>query len=202
VIGVARGQRRASSSTPAVRSSVTRRRRDAGDEQASGTLILTKLFYTGPSLATLHEEYAKRHRIDSNAPVTSSSALEVHAPIERVWQAIADVRAWPPWARHVAVLEVDAVRPDSHLRWRLNGVPIRSRFAIVDPHRELSWTGVTMGFKAVDRQVLERVDAEHTRVTVEESLAGPLLPLPYRASKLRSNHETWLGALKRFVETR
>ena len=28
-----------------------------------------KLFYTGPSLGTLHEEYAKKSRIDEQAPL-------------------------------------------------------------------------------------------------------------------------------------
>ena len=40
--------------------------------------MLAKLLYRGPSLTTLHEEYAKRLRIDAAAPVTSS-AIEVDA---------------------------------------------------------------------------------------------------------------------------
>jgi hypothetical protein len=162
--------------------------------------MLDKLFYTGPSLTTLHEDCAKRHRIDTAAPVTSSSTIDVAAPIDRVWRALVDLQTWHEWAPHVAVLQHGDVCPDEPFTWRTGGFSIRSRFAVVEEKRELSWTGVFFGFKAVDRQVLELLEARRTRVTIEESLAGPLLPLLYSAAKLRVNHERWLNALKRFVE--
>jgi hypothetical protein len=71
---------------------------------------------------------------------------------------------------------------------------------VVDPYRELIWTGTFFGFKAVDRHLLEPIDGGRTRVTIQESLAGPLLPLFYSATRLRAGHEEWLGALKTFVE--
>jgi hypothetical protein len=37
-------------------------------------------------------------------------------------------------------------------------------------------------------------------VTMQESLAGPLLPLFYSSATLRSGHEEWLTALKTFIE--
>jgi hypothetical protein len=42
--------------------------------------MLAKLFYTGPSLHTLHEEYAKQSRIDEAAQLTSESSVLIDAP--------------------------------------------------------------------------------------------------------------------------
>ena len=159
-----------------------------------------KLFYQGPSVTTLLRDYAKQHRVDPNAPLTSGSTIEISASTERVWDAIADVAAWALWAPRVEVLRVDRVEPDADFTWRLNGVRIEATFAIVDPSKELSWTGTFFGYRAVDRHVLERLAENRTRVTFEESLAGLLLPLIYRSTQLQANHERWLSSLKAYVE--
>ncbi|WP_240971850.1 MULTISPECIES: SRPBCC family protein [unclassified Microbispora] len=158
------------------------------------------LLYSGPSLAVLHEEYAARGRVDPDAQLTSSSTLVMDAPVDRVWKVMADLRTWPSWVSGIRILELGEVRPGASFRWRLNGVPLRSRFAVVEPLRELTWTGTFLGcYRAVDRHVLEPLDDGRTRVTVEESLAGPLLPLFYREPTLRANHERWLSDLARAV---
>jgi hypothetical protein len=163
--------------------------------------MFAKLFYFGPSLARLHDDYAKKHRIDEDAPLVSSSSIDIDAPLERVWNAISDLRGWSRWAP-AEVLDFADVRPGAHFTWKLNGVSIRSTFAVVDARRELTWTGQFFGFKAVDRQTLEPLDGGGTRATLEESLAGPLLPLFYSSSKLKANHLKWLTALKTFAEGR
>ncbi len=156
--------------------------------------------YRGPSLAELQRDYAKQHRVDPEAPVVSMSKLEIQAPIWTVWNVVLDVEAWPRWAPRVELLSMTAVRPDEPFTWRLNGVKIAATFAIVCPPTELSWTGSFFGYRAVDRNLLEAVGVNRTVVTFEESLAGPLLPLLYRSTQLRANHERWLGSLKKFVE--
>jgi hypothetical protein len=73
---------------------------------------------------------------------------------------------------------------------------------VVEPQRELTWTGPSYGFKAVDRHVLEPVDGGRTRVTIEESMGGPLLSLLYGPARLRRGHEKWLAGLRTYVERR
>jgi hypothetical protein len=50
---------------------------------------MTKLFYAGPPLRVLHEEYAKNGRIDHGAPVTTTYEEDIRAPRERVWALLA-----------------------------------------------------------------------------------------------------------------
>ncbi|MET8340381.1 SRPBCC domain-containing protein [Streptosporangium canum] len=156
---------------------------------------MSKLFYRGPSLPTLHADYAARHRIDTGAPVTSESSVIIDATPAQVWEVMADLRNWPAWAPGYEVLELDEMAPGAEFRWRLGGVRIKSRFAVVAPDRELTWSGVVFGYKAVDQQVLEALPGGRTRVTMRESLAGPLVSLFFGVDKLRAGHDRYLAAL-------
>lgn len=162
--------------------------------------MASRLFYSGPSLEVLHREYAARGRVDPDAQALSASSRVLGHPVERVWRVLADLPAWPSWAPGLEIVEFHELRPDARFRWRLNGVPLRSRLAVVAPRRELTWTGAFLAYKAVDRHVLEPLGEHGTKVTIEESLAGPLLPLLYPARKLRANHDRWLAALSAAVD--
>ncbi|NUW42099.1 SRPBCC family protein [Nonomuraea rhodomycinica] len=160
-----------------------------------------KVLYAGPSIERLHEEYAKKGRLDDDAPVKSSSSIVVDAPAGKVWNLLVDMRNWPAWRSDAHVVELGEIEPDATFRWNIRGSAIRSTFAVVEPERELTWTGVAMGcFKAIDRMLLEETADGRTRVTVEESMSGPLLTLFYSGAKLRQGHEDLLRMLKTAAE--
>jgi uncharacterized protein YndB with AHSA1/START domain len=161
---------------------------------------MRKLLSTGPSIEVLHRDYAARGRIDEAAPITSSSGIVIDAPVERVWEVLADLRGWAAWHGTYELKELGEVRPGERFRWKIRGASIRSTFAIVDPGRELTWTGVAYGAKAVDQHLLEPVEGGRTRVTVAESLSGPFITLLYSAEKLRAGHQEWLSDLKKHIE--
>ncbi|GAA0979461.1 hypothetical protein GCM10009555_044230 [Acrocarpospora macrocephala] len=158
------------------------------------------LFYRGPSLEKLHTDYALRGRIDEKAPVVSTSSVVVNAPVDRVWEVMSDLRGWPAWYPQYRVLDLTETAPGAFFRWQLGSMKITSRFAVIDPGRELTWTGVVFGFKAVDRHLLEPLDDARTRVTMSESLAGPFASVLYGSDKLREGHERYLSALKTEAE--
>ncbi|MFB7718146.1 SRPBCC domain-containing protein [Nocardia sp. NPDC056100] len=160
------------------------------------------LFYTGPSTADLHENYAKQGLLDDNAPVRSSSTVVIDAPVSIVWQLLTDMRNWPEWRSDARVLELGELRVDAPFRWKLHGSTIKAVFATVVPERELAWTGVSMGcMKAVDRMRLSPLGEHRTEVTMEESLAGPLLTLFFSSEKLRAGHDAMLQMLKTAAES-
>ncbi|MEU0479316.1 SRPBCC domain-containing protein [Streptosporangium sp. NPDC006013] len=160
-----------------------------------------KVLYAGPSIERLHEEYAKKGRLDENAPVKSSASIVIDAPAEKVWKLLADMNDWPEWRSDAYVVELGEMKPDATFRWNIQGSAIRSTFAVVEPERELAWTGVAMGYiKAVDRMRLDVTENGRTRVTIEESMSGPLLTLFYSSAKLRKGHEDMLRMLKTAAE--
>ena len=165
--------------------------------------MLKRLFYGGPPIGVLHEEYAKKGRVDDEAPVKASYEVLIEAPVERVWGLLSDVTGWGNWYPDVYDVRLDSgVEADARFHWRKGKARIRSRFAVVDAEREIAWTGVSLGTKAVHRHVLESAGPGVTRVFSEESMAGPLLVLFFDGVKLRAGMEEWLAALKTAAEGR
>ncbi|TKK89025.1 molecular chaperone Hsp90 [Herbidospora galbida] len=149
----------------------------------------------------LHTEYAMKGRIDDRAPVRNTSSIEIDASPAEVWALLSDLRGWERWWPEHKVLELGEIAPGERYRWRLGGVKISSRFAVVTEGRELTWSGVVLGlYRAVDRNLVEPLPGGRTRMTISESLAGPLAGLLYPAAKLRAGHERFLDAIKKEAE--
>lgn len=154
--------------------------------------------YRGPSLAALHEEYAKRHRIDVAAPVTGRAEVVIEAPTKVIWGNLADVADWPhhlePNVRNIQLPR--GVMVDAEFSRTIKGTRLRARFAVVDPGRELAWTGTSLGIKVVHRFVLEPDGLIRTRVLVEESMAGPPVIVLINSAKLTEQLRDSLAALR------
>ena len=107
--------------------------------------MLKQLFYSGPSIEVLHEEYAKKGRIDEEAPVKASHEVRIEAPVEQVWELLSDVPGWGTWYPDVHDVHLDS------------GVKADARF---------TWTNGKARIKSTGDGA--------TRVPSEESMAGPL----------------------------
>lgn len=163
--------------------------------------IRFQVFYAGPSLERLHNQYAKAGRIDLEAPIQAHDTIVINAPASRVWKVLSDAQQWPAWFPGVTSVHLGAeVGPDVAFTWENSGSDIKSMFAVVNPDKELSWTGTSFGTKAIDRHVLEVIDVNHTRVFNEESMGGPLLTLLYSSQTLQHDMKKFLQALKRRAE--
>jgi uncharacterized protein YndB with AHSA1/START domain len=100
---------------------------------------MNQLLYRGPSIEVLHQQYAKRERIDSRAPVTAAYEVEIDAPVQRVWDLLADPMAWPSFAPEVHDVHLDGpVAVDTDFTWANGRSHMKSRFAVVDPGREIT----------------------------------------------------------------
>ena len=166
--------------------------------------MVATLFYVGPSLQTLHDEYAKKHRIDGRAPLQGRREVVVNAPVAKVWGVLSDVPAWDknlePGVHDIHV--EDGVVVDAPFTRTSRGTRMKARFAVVDKERELAWTGsVRGGVKAVHRYCLEPLSDTTTKVTAGESMAGPLLALAaFTQAKLTALMENCLATLKAACE--
>jgi uncharacterized membrane protein len=172
-----------------------------GKDLCSLKEMAMKSLYAGPPLKELHEEYAKKGKIDENAPVKSVEAITIDAPVATVWQLLGDLRNWTRWRSDAHVTRLGPIEPDAPFRWKIRGASIRSTFAVVAAEREIAWTGVAMGWiKAVDRCRLASTEDGRTTVTMEESMSGPLLTFFYTSGKLRKGHQDALRMLKTAAE--
>jgi hypothetical protein len=161
------------------------------------------LTYRGPSIDELYAQYASKGRIDSQAPIVAAYEIEVNAPVERVWEVLSNLEEWPSVHQEVSHVQNDeGVVPGAQFTWRNGRTTLSSRFAVVDQHHELTWTGTSMGAKAVHRHVLSEAHDEHTRLATEESMAGSLVALFFSSAKLEASLEQWLRAISAAAESK
>lgn len=166
-------------------------------------MLMNKLLYRGPSLQELHERYAKQGRIDPQAGSQALDSIDINAPIETVWEVVVDMAAWPTFNPLISDVRLDStVAADANASFKVNKFPINLTFAVVEPLRELSWTGRAAWAKAIDRLWLERVSDDKTRLHLDESLSGLFVPLMTSSSQLHKQHQASLHAFKAAAEAR
>lgn len=163
--------------------------------------MLRQMFYRGPSRQILHEGYAKRGRIDEQAPITTSSAVVIDASVDDIWNQLLNLPAWSAITPSIRDVQLDsAIEVDAYFMFRLHNIPIRARFAVVQPNFELTWTGVSLWFTSIDQHRVEPLPTGGTRLSIAESFAGVLaVPLMSR-TRLKAQHEAWLRAFKQAME--
>lgn len=142
--------------------------------------------------------------IDRNAPAIAEGEIQIAAPPETVWEVIADLAAWPSWNPDVKSMTLEGpVAPGSTFRWKAGSSSLVSTLKVVDPPREIAWTGVTMGIHAVHLFRFEPSDGG-TRAHSAESFRG-LIPTVLRGKSrkvLQRGIDRMLALLKAETERR
>ena len=142
--------------------------------------------------------------IDRTAPATAEGQIQIEAPIETVWDVLADLSAWPTWNHDVKSMAVEGpLEPGSVFRWKSGSASLVSTLATVDPPHEIGWTGVSMGIHAVHVFHLEPV-GRGTSVRSAESFRGfiPSVLKGYSRKILQRGIDGILGSLKTEAERR
>ncbi len=140
--------------------------------------------------------------IDPSASVIARGATFIEARPEAVFAVIAAIDDWPRWNTDVKSVEVDGrVVPGTTFRWRTGSISIASELAVVDPPREIGWTGATMGIRAAHVFRLEARDGG-TLARSEESWEGwvPSLLKGYSRRTLEKALTNVLADLKAAAE--
>jgi uncharacterized protein YndB with AHSA1/START domain len=142
--------------------------------------------------------------VDKEAPVIGVAEALVKAPIEMVWRILTNFESWPSWNKNVSKIHFDGgVKIGTSFVWVASGSKIFSRLEEVDVPNRLSWSGKTLGIRALHVWMFEKKD-EGTHVYTEESLDGFIMRLfPGLMKKIltrRLNHSVM--ALKAEAESR
>ncbi len=137
---------------------------------------------------------AKEGKINKYANITDRQSIIINCPIEKVWELLANVQAWPEWNHDIKVDKFTSMENDEPLKWQIKGQSIKSSFQKVDPPYTLAWTSRSQMFKAVNVWKLERA-GDQTIVSAEESIQG-LSAFFFGHQKLHNTLLTWLSRLK------
>jgi hypothetical protein len=142
--------------------------------------------------------------INRAAPATFGSSTHIDAHPEIVYAVIADIAAWPAWNDDVRSVELEgAVEPGTVFRWKSGPSSLTSTLRVVDPPREIAWTGKTMGIDAVHVFRFEASDGG-TLARSDESWDGLLARVlkGYSRKSLERAITRVLAALKAEAERR
>jgi hypothetical protein len=161
----------------------------------------------GAWTAVGHESFAVRSRasdsqrrsvdVNHDAPATAVGETHIGADPQTVFSVVAEIDRWPSWNPAVtsAKLEGPAV-PGTVFRWKSGFGTIVSTLEVVDPPREIAWTGTVMGIKAIHVFRFEPKDGGGTLAHSEESWDG-VLPGLFKRFSRRMLDRTITGALAR-----
>ncbi len=137
--------------------------------------------------------------INRSAPATASGELDIAASPEVVWDVVSDIEAWPSWNPDVRTARLEGpLAVGSVFRWKAGGASLTSTLRVVDPPRELSWSGRTMGIRAIHVFRFEPNDGG-TFARSEESWEG-LVPTLLRGYSRRTLDRGIRGVLRLLKE--
>jgi len=142
--------------------------------------------------------------INHEAPATAEGELQIAADPQTVFSVISAVDQWPSWNPDVRSVHLEGpVEPGTVFRWKAGPSRLTSTLQVVDPPREIAWTGTTMGIKAVHVFRFEARDGG-TRANSEESWEGlvPRLSKGYSRRILATGIRNVLAALQVEAERR
>lgn len=138
----------------------------------------------------------------AQARAVSEATLVIHAPLPRVWALVTGVNDWPHWNAKVESAHLAGpVARGSVFKWRSGGLSVTSTFQDVQPMTRLTWTGVTLGTRAVHSWTfVEKPDG--IVVTTREAFDGWLPALAPRMMQkmLDDTLPALLGSLKTAAE--
>jgi uncharacterized protein YndB with AHSA1/START domain len=134
--------------------------------------------------------------IDRNAPATAEGELRIDADPPTVFSVISAIDQWPSWNPDVRSVRLEGpVQPGTVFRWKSGPSSLTSTLQVVDPPRELAWTGVTMGIRAV-HVFRFQADDGGTLARSEESWEG-LLPSLLKGYSRKTLDKSIRGVLSR-----
>jgi uncharacterized protein YndB with AHSA1/START domain len=142
--------------------------------------------------------------IDRNAPAIGAGEIQIAASPETVWGILSDIDAWPRWNQDIASAKLKGPSAvGSTFRWKSGMASLTSTLRVVDPPKEIGWTGKTMGISAVHVFHLEPRDGG-TFIRSEESWRGALASLMkgYSRKNIAKAIDAILTSLKREAESR
>ena len=107
-----------------------------------------------------------------------SASIDVDAPIERVWEVLADVERWAEWTStvtSVARLDDGPLQIGSRARIEQPKIPpTEYEVTEVEPGRSFTWVARGPGVRTTARHVLEELPGERTKVTLAVEQGGPV----------------------------
>jgi hypothetical protein len=110
--------------------------------------------------------------INSSAPASASHEITIEAPLEVVWNIIAEIDRWCVWNPAISKAKLNGqFTVGTTFNWKSNGFAIHSTLQEIAPLSRLVWTGKAPGTSAIHVWTFQSV-GNAVRVSTRESFEG------------------------------
>ncbi len=141
--------------------------------------------------------------INKNAVLKTSKKIEIHAPLEKVWNIQTNIDAWHEWQPEISNSRlVSNLESGATFVWKSGGFKLTSTISKISEYNFIEWYGKVFGASAIHIWEFEQMDNGHTLVRTQESMDGWLVKLfkGVMGKKLNESLEIWLNSLKQKAE--
>lgn len=141
---------------------------------------------------------------NEKAPAYAMREAYINAPLQLVWNILANFDKWPEWNESVKEMHLQGeVAAGTEFRWIAGGLKIRSRIEEVTSPVRIAWSGRTMGIRAKHSWTFA-AEKNGTKVRTEESFEGLVVVLFARQMRkaLGNALDQGISALKKEAEKR
>ena len=115
--------------------------------------------------------------VNTHAPVVASGEILIAATPEKIWNIMTSIEQWPLWNPEIKWAELRGqLIAGTRFIWKSGPGTITSTIQKVEYQRFISWTGSTLGIKAVHTWRLTP-QAGGTQVHTQESWEGLVVRL-------------------------
>lgn len=141
--------------------------------------------------------------VDTGAPARATGSIDIEAPRDTVWDALAQVENWPSIREDIS--DTRAALPPATggaFTWHASGVLITSAFAQVERATRLTWANTAPGLEMACVYEFDELAPDRTRIRCEESMDAAAVAPHIDHDALAESIRTWLEGVKAFVEGR
>lgn len=137
-------------------------------------------------------------QINHQASLVAHREILIQAPAEVVWKTHTDINAWSQWQPGITTAKLAGpLAVGSVFQFKSAGLTITATIQVVEPNRQIGWTGQALGTQASHVWRLTP-HPNGTLLTTDESMEGWLVSLlKFVMPKfLERSLDTWLQSLK------
>lgn len=132
---------------------------------------------------------------EHRSPVLATGEVEIAAVPDVVWGVLTDFAHWPDWNPEVKSMQTTGpASVGATFRWRAGPGTITSTIQRLEPTRRITWTGKSLGIRAVNSWHLEPREG-NTIVWEDESFNGLVARL-FRSRLQRSLNQSLQDGLQ------
>jgi uncharacterized protein YndB with AHSA1/START domain len=140
--------------------------------------------------------------INHQAPLVAHKEILIQASPEVVWKIHTTVNDWSQWQPSIDMAKLEGpLAEGSIFQWKSGGLTITSTIQVVEPNRQIGWTGKALGTRASHVWKFNTHN-NGTMLTTEESMEGWLVSILkiIMPKFLEGSLDTWVQSLKSKAE--